>query len=316
MPYMLGRLAKREDRRTLQLANYLRVPMPPASKDYAHGITDWGTMLNTKLGCCTISAIGHGLQTDSANASTEITVPDSAILTAYVAVSGYDPRTGANDIGANELDVLRYWQQTGVAGRKAVAYAECSIANLDDVRACIDLFGFCYIGFNVPQSAMQQFENGQPWDVVAADGGIIGGHAVVLKGYTPTTFDATTWGANQTMTVAFFKRYVEEAYGVVLPEWIAANGESPSGLNLQQLLADVQQLQQAPDPAPPPAAKTLADYDGSLKSVIGDTRYDLNAPQLRAYLAAWIAWIEQATAMLPAYQAAPPTLTLFGGEGR
>jgi hypothetical protein len=35
-----------------------------------------------------------------------------------------------------------------------------------------------------------------------------------------------------------YDAYVDEVYAVVTPQWIEANGLSPSGFNLEQLLAD------------------------------------------------------------------------------
>ena len=246
----LGRAPARLDRRTLKLRDYLTVPMPPTQRKWDHGIVNWGAMLNDQIGDCTIAAIGHAIQLVTANTAGESTLPDSAILTAYEAVSGYNPATGANDNGANMLDVMRYWQSVGVGGRKSLAYASCSTSDLDDVRACINLFGFCDLGFNVPDYAIQQFENGQPWSVLPGQHSIVGGHDVIAVDYDPTSFRCVTWGGLQTMTLPFWQAFVDEAFGVVLPEWVAANGQSPSGLNLQQLLADVGQLTTAPTPAP------------------------------------------------------------------
>ena len=68
------------------------LPAAPARVDYTHGITDWGMMLNDQLGCCTIAAVGHAVQTWTANAmGRELTVPDSAILEHYEKWDGYNP---------------------------------------------------------------------------------------------------------------------------------------------------------------------------------------------------------------------------------
>lgn len=40
------------------------------------------------------------------------------------------------------------------------------------------------------------------------------------------------------MTVAFWKKYVDEAHTLLSPDWIAAKG-APSGFNLAQLQADL-----------------------------------------------------------------------------
>src|SRR6185295_7357061 len=107
----LGKLAPKHDSRTLQLANYLntgKLPKIPTQKDWSGKISSWGMLANDRLGDCTCAAAGHFIEEWTANASTEIVPSDTDIITAYSAVSGYDPQTGANDNGAVELDVLNY----------------------------------------------------------------------------------------------------------------------------------------------------------------------------------------------------------------
>jgi len=51
-------------------------------------------MLNDRLGCCTISAVGHAVQTWTANAlGRELTVPDSTILEYYEKWDAMTPPT-------------------------------------------------------------------------------------------------------------------------------------------------------------------------------------------------------------------------------
>jgi hypothetical protein len=125
----LGKRPRRHDLRTLQMARYLAgagqaQPLrPPASVDYTHGITDWGSMLNDQLGCCTIAAVGHAVQAWTANAlGRELTVPDSAILNYYEKWDGYDPANASSDQGGVELDVLNNWRQQGFDGGSLDAY--------------------------------------------------------------------------------------------------------------------------------------------------------------------------------------------------
>jgi hypothetical protein len=124
----LGKLPARHDPRTLRMACYLagagQAPplQPPAAVDYTRVITTWGMMLNDQLGCCTIAAVGHAVQAWTANASAELTVPDSAILQYYEQWDGYDPAEPATDQGGVELDVLNHWRQQGFNGQTLDAY--------------------------------------------------------------------------------------------------------------------------------------------------------------------------------------------------
>jgi len=132
----LGKRARRHDVRTLKLARYLAGPeqaplQPPASIDYTRGITDWGMMVNDQLGCCTIAAVGHAVQTWTANSSRELTVPDSTILEYYEKWDGYNPANPSTDQGGVELDVLNDWRQGGFDGVSLDAYVAVELGTHD-----------------------------------------------------------------------------------------------------------------------------------------------------------------------------------------
>lgn len=80
------------------------------------------------------------------------------------------------------------------------------------------------------------------WDVVADDGGgIAGGHCVFVAGYDNGHFQFISWGKVFTMTEAFWRKYVDEAHALLLATWIR-NNQTPSGLNLAQMQADIAQI--------------------------------------------------------------------------
>src|SRR3954471_22504995 len=122
----LGKHPARRDPRTLKLAQFLSetAPAAPDAMDWFSGITDWGNMRNDELGCCTCSALGHALQAWSAATGSKYTVPDETVVSAYSAIAGYDPQTGANDDGAVEIDVLNWFRKNGFGGKQLLAYAD------------------------------------------------------------------------------------------------------------------------------------------------------------------------------------------------
>jgi len=83
----LGRKAIKTDTRTLAFGDYLTpsLPPPPATADWTKGIASWGMMLNDTLGDCTIAGVAHAVQVWTANAGTEVTVPDPTGDTCVVA---------------------------------------------------------------------------------------------------------------------------------------------------------------------------------------------------------------------------------------
>jgi hypothetical protein len=237
----LGRGRVKTDSRTLKLGKYLNeeLPSPPEAKDWTKGIAKWGMMLNHEHGDCTIAAAAHAIQVWSAHTSGEITLPDSVILGHYEKWDGYKPGEPNTDAGGVELNVLNAWRKTDFDKHKLIAYADPVYTNLKEIRQAITLFGGVYIGLALPLTAQTQ----EVWDV-AADGGhhakpgSWGGHAVFVPKYDAHTFTCITWGALKTMTVAFWKEYVDEAHALLSHDWLKTHG-SPSGFNLTELKYDL-----------------------------------------------------------------------------
>lgn len=240
----LGRLPRDTTRPALTLENYLTGPgLPPAPLivDRASKVSSWPMYSNDRIGDCTCAAAGHIIQGWTAYAGTESTVSNSAVLKGYEAVSGYNPVTGANDNGAQLQDVCKYWEQTGFAGHKLAGYAAFGDpTDLYLMRQVLNTFGTVYVGINCPESAQEQF--GQVWEW-EPNSPIEGGHAICLQQVVTDQIGINhfvTWGALQKATNAFVEHYVEEAWCVVSQDWIGANGTTIEGLDLTQLLSDME----------------------------------------------------------------------------
>ena len=238
----LGRLPKRTDARTLRLRNYIshEVPLiPPPVINWQAGISGWGMMANDTTGDCTIAAAGHMEMLWSKYTGTEWFPTDNQILNDYSSITGYDRQTGANDNGAVELDVLNYWRTKGIAGQPIEGYASIEPPDATLVKQAVYLFGGVYIGFEVPQSALNQYDAGQEWDLVANDGGIAGGHAVPVFGYDLEGCTVVTWGTVQRMSWNFWNKYVDEAYAILSPQWFNTLGNTPVGYTITLLRQDL-----------------------------------------------------------------------------
>jgi hypothetical protein len=237
----------------LILDNYLMASSAPATVDFASQVVDWPMYGNDQIGDCTAACAGHQIQAWTRYTGTEVDIPEPDIIQLYSAVSGYDPATGANDNGAVIQDVLTYWRKSGVpvAGHKILAFAQ--LKDLSQVKQALWLFGSVYLGVNVPQSALDQFNNDQPWTVVQ-NSPIEGGHAIPLQyaGDGNLPYQVVTWGKLQGMDQHWFDAYVEEAWIVITDDWLNKNGNTPEGFNLQQLGADLANLTGDPNPFPAP----------------------------------------------------------------
>jgi hypothetical protein len=240
----LGRNPPRHDLRTLQMAQYLKpeaLPALPASHEWYGRIDRWPMMMNDTIGDCTCAAAGHFIEEWTAYAGAEVILTDEQVVAAYAAITGYDPATGQHDNGAVELDVLKYWKNTGFAGHAISAFVALEPGNHDHIRAAIYIFGGCYIGVALPLSAQTQGVWSVPPGGLQGPGapGSWGGHAVPVVAYDAHGLTVVTWGALKRMTWGFWQAYCDEAYALLSPDFLNASGVAASGFDLAQLNADL-----------------------------------------------------------------------------
>lgn len=259
-----GRLPFDPDRPRLDLGPRLTIDgivNAPAAADWLSRVQAWGMLANDAIGDCVIAEMLHEIEARTTYASTPFTATNAEAVATYSAITGYDPSKtapdGSNptDQGTNMASAMAYWRKVGVAGHKIVAYASVNIASFTEIEAAVALFGAVACGINFPKSAMDQFNAGEPWDVVPNDGGIEGGHAIHLGKYDVASgmYEVVTWGAVQKVTHAFLAKYLEEAWVVITQDWIEKNGSSPAGLDLYGLGQDFAALTGEPNPIPAPA---------------------------------------------------------------
>jgi hypothetical protein len=240
MNYRFGKHPPKVDYRTLRLRDYLTpdLPAPPAAVntlarvyDKMH-ISNPATLFpmdgNDTLGDCTVAALAHAVTTYRGMMGTKDIMSKSA------AVKLYYHLTGGVDSGLNELDVLNYWKQNSVARDKILAYASIDPKNHTHIQQAIQIFGGVYLGFQVQENCVQEFDNHQPWTPgpLTQDG-----HAVFAVAYDQTGVTVLTWGNTQQATWAWWDECVDEAYAILPPEAKKA-GFAP-GFNIAQLEADL-----------------------------------------------------------------------------
>ena len=238
--FRLGRKAVKTDSRTLRLAKYAQaLAPPPASVNWAKGITQFGMALNDTLGDCTIAGVAYAIQIWTANSQTEVTILDSIIQNYYSTWDGYVPGDPSTDNGGVELDVLSDWKKNGFSGHLLTAYADPAVSNLTEIRQAIHLFLGLYIGLNVTNQVMDTANDPTvAWDI-GGDQTIAGGHAVYVIGYDATFIYFISWGQIYKMTLFYWKAYVDEAHALMSPDLIGSAGFAASGFNTTQLLADL-----------------------------------------------------------------------------
>jgi len=231
---------------------------PPASVDYS-GFTPVGMLGNDSAGDCVEAASGHLVeQVTFYGQGSEYVVSTQQAISMYSQITGYNPADPNTDQGTVIQDGLNYMFKTGIGGHKVAAFAQLDVTNMTEVKTAVAEFGSVVIGFDFPNTAMDQFNAGQSWDVVPG-ATIDGGHCVTVVGYTDAYLTVVTWGkATQKMTYAFWQKYVTEDWAVIDNEWVnSKTGKDPEGVDLAAFGAQFAALTHQPnpfphDPTPPP----------------------------------------------------------------
>ena len=243
----LGRLPSPPEKikSLFNMGTYLApLPTPPPTLDASEGISNWGMMLNDKLGDCTCAGCGHALEVFTKVASgTEYVPPNSDVLKLYE-TQGYKPSDPSTDRGANEISVLSTWRKQGFSGHSLYAYASVAPSNLPLVKTAAWMFYGLYLGLELPLSAQSQ----TVWDVEdgpasQTDPGTWGGHCVWAVGYDASGVTVVTWGQLMKMTWAFWDKYCDETYALI-PGDFENLGTQPlaNGFNAAQLAQDLSQV--------------------------------------------------------------------------
>lgn len=234
-PLHLGR-SKRSDRSDRAMLKFAKLHMfledivAPESLDNTGGVTSWGMMLNDNLGDCTCATLGHMEQIWTGD---KITVPDAAILAAYEAVGGYVPGNESTDQGAQIVDALNYFRDSGVGGHKIQTHAEVNLTQ-ERIQQAVWVFGCVDVGIQLPMSAQSQV--GSLWDFAGEpdQAGGWGGHSVPIVAYDASGLTCVTWGALQKMTWRWFMYYADEAHAAISPD------DSAYPVDMNQLAADLE----------------------------------------------------------------------------
>jgi hypothetical protein len=246
--YKLGKTPARPGAVKMKLSDYLakpQLPVPPANFGHYEIISNYGMLGNDQYGDCVWAGAGHETMMWCEEVGSTVSFTDKGVLSDYSKVTGFKPNDPSTDNGTDMQLAASYRRKTGVvdaAGKrhKVVAYLALVKGNLDQQISAAYLFGAVGIGIKFPKSAMDQFNAGKPWDVVAGSP-IDGGHYIPLVGRSNGNLVVITWGKIQQMTPAFFKKYNDESIVYLTKEDLKAN-VTPEGFNISQLQSDLAAL--------------------------------------------------------------------------
>ena len=232
----LGALPPKRPFGLATMATYAKgkLPAPPA-KVAVPAVSPWRMMDNDRLGCCTVSGIGHALMAWNAEVHQHDHIPtDSEIEKEYFEL------TGGADAGCVEADVLQQWHQVGMFGHKIPGYAPVNVHDLKGFHQAVAFYGAAYLGVALPESAQEQFAADQPWTVVPGSP-IAGGHCIVAVGYDQHYVQIITWGKVVNVSYPWLATYMSECWAI-LPHQFESAGKDGAGIDLKSLQADLAKL--------------------------------------------------------------------------
>jgi hypothetical protein len=247
--FKLGKTPARPDAVKLKFSDFVAVPkrLPPLKTRVG-----WpsrlpktlGVLGNDNAGDCVWAGAAHETMLwNELGSNTSVPFTDQAVLSDYTAVTGYDPADPNTDQGTDMQVAASYRRKTGIIdanGNRHKVAAYLGISTVHELKYAIYLFNAVGIGIRFPASAMDQFNNGQPWTVVPS-APIEGGHYIPAVYADSSGFQIITWGKKIRATTGFISTYMDEAIAYVSDEALHG-GVSYDGFKRQDLLDALQQL--------------------------------------------------------------------------
>lgn len=248
-------------RKALPLSPFLKrmgAKPPPDAVDYqARAAASLKTMLgNDQYGDCTVAAVGHqiGVMTAHEPGGKERIPTDREIIAQYGTICG------PGDNGCFIPEVLDWWRDRGISVGgstvKSDGYVSLTLGDQLLAKVAIYLFGGLHLGINLPREWYANAQPGFRWDVTNSD--IVGGHSIAVAGYNREGLIISTWGSVGLMTWAAYqdRRWVEESYAVLSPDWYNDEGLDVHGVNVQALRDAIKTVKgggtpDIPDEGPP-----------------------------------------------------------------
>jgi hypothetical protein len=238
--FRFGKHPPKHDYRTLRFRDYVTsdLALPPASLNVLERVYSnldissphelFPMDGNNVYGDCTIAAVAHAITVYSGLIGKRKIWPRKSVIKLYFHL------TGGIDSGLNELDVLNYWRSNKIDRDEIFAYTSIDVRNHTHIKQAIQLFGGVYLGFQVQQNCIEEFNAGQPW----VPGRLTNeGHAVFAVGYDENELTVLTWGSTQKATWGWWDECVDEAYAILSPE--AQKPDFAPGFDFEQLKADL-----------------------------------------------------------------------------
>jgi hypothetical protein len=221
--------------------------VPPQGWEFKVNPADWGMLGNDQYGDCACAGICHLIQGQSTNTGNPLHATTDQALALYSAATGFNPNDPSTDNGTVLTDLLTYIKANGVEMTDAtgkpvtvevVGSASLDITSLAQLRYAAYTFGGNYLGINCPQECETDTTN---WNF-APGLPIAGGHCIPQEGEGGAGGQIISWGMKIPVSNQFLTGYLEEGYVVITKAWLNAQGKTPTGLDLNGLVAAMETL--------------------------------------------------------------------------
>ncbi len=197
---------------------------------------------NDKAGDCYWAGASH--ETMLLYADTGVNIP---MFTTRTTLEDYHAATGPGDDGTDMQVGCAYRQKTGIIdalGKRhnIEFYTGLTPGNFHELDLAVYLFGVAGVGVNLPDTAEQQFNYGEPW-TVEPGAETVGGHYIPCIGRNSHGYYlVVTWGRLQAVDPEWLTEYMDQGAVMVSRERADAAGLTPQGFNIAQLEDDYHQL--------------------------------------------------------------------------
>lgn len=216
----------------------------PVGFGHAGLVKSYGMLGNDKFGDCVWAGAAHETQMWARAAGGEALFNESAVLSDYSAVTGFNPKRPSTDQGTDMGKAADYRRNVGVvdsAGKrhKIGAYVRLEAGNWHQLLQALGTFEAVGIGIRFPNYAMDQFNKNRPWDYQRGPLPNEGHYIPAVARPADDQIEVVTWGKRQLMSRAFYEHLADEAIAYLSPEMLKSDGKSLEGFALNDLQAAI-----------------------------------------------------------------------------
>lgn len=244
--------------RLASYANWRALPTPPEHFGHTDLVTDWGMLGNGAapdnppeipdgVGDCAIVGPCHQIMQATAEGGAAAPFTTPAALQNYHDITGWTAADPDSDQGTAVDAMAQYWRKTGLvdaAGKrhKIVAYLDMTPGDLRELWLASWLFPLGVgMGFALPESALDQNQNGEAWDYVPGSP-IVGGHYVPGLARAATNLGVgVSWAKPIVFTDRFYQQHNNQGI-VVLSKEGFIKGRTLEGFDDATLTDDLKQI--------------------------------------------------------------------------